>query len=660
MRMGWHKDSLYSGVLAAVCALVSLAMGSSNAVAQEGTFQFPANVKLEVLTETPSPCFDYAIAELSRLLKGVGITAETREPSARPGWHVQILGADTSALPFPDVGEVRDDGYVIDVTEDGMVLSAREPKGVLNGVYDLAERMGYLFLYPGEEGEWAPNAEIATLKLPVGATTTNSRFPHRGIFNGNGDEEWLAYYTKLRLNAFCNPADQALAEKFGLRIEQGGHELDELLPYDEIDEHPDMYRMDQPDDFFGKRVNDYNLCIASPRAKRIIQENYRARIHELAEQGIYAWHTWHEDLAAGAWCMCPTCRSLVYGDQAMVAMGFLADVVREEQLPMRVPMLAYHDTMFPGPKIDASAETFLLFAPRERCYGHALDDPTCPKNALYFRALKEWTAKFAGTDDAHTFEYYLDRVLFRGLYPFIPGVILDDMRVYEEHGIETHLALQVGTAFVPRLTMLNLPIFAHAAWDSALTTEQFIAETAARISPADPKPWQDYFAGRAAIFAEVMRWEHAPDSWSDYRWIPESTRPYGEEMARIYEKGTADLDALADALEKAIVADWPNRTTALAKSEVGRTRFEATEVAAMAAQQGAANRLGAYLNHGSRDDLAAGIERMHETLSRFNVAVEEARKAGVKEGDYYYMFNTWIQKELNQKIVHWEEALAEP
>ena len=36
---------------------------------------------------------------------------------------------------------------------------------------------------------------------------------------------------------------------------------------------------------------------------------------------------------------------------------------------------------------------------------------------------------------AHTFEYYLDRVLFRGLYPTLPQVILGDMRIYEEHGV---------------------------------------------------------------------------------------------------------------------------------------------------------------------------------------------------------------------------------
>lgn len=615
-------------------------------------FHMPNRVVIEAVGEQ-SPCYAYARSELARLLKGVGVDSEAQSIDNGTGWHLRISRDPRPDVPLPDLNGNYDDGFRIAIDEDSITLSGSQPKGLLNATYAFAERLGYVFLYPGSEGEWAP--KNPDLLFPIGTTEFHSRFPHRGIFNGSTDTEWLEYYAKLGLNTVCNPVPRDMAERYGFRIEQGGHELDELLPYDQLETHPEMYRMDQPEDFFGKRVADYNFCVASPRARQIIQGNYRVRIRDLAAQNIYAWHTWPEDLSASAWCLCPTCRSLAPADQAMVAMRFLADVIRDAESPMRVPMLAYHDTMFPGPKIDAPPETFLLFAPRERCYGHALNDPACPKNADYLRALKAWSDKYAHTDDAHTFEYYLDRVLFRGLYPFLPDVILDDMRVYESHGIETHLTLQVGTAFVPRLTMLNLPLFARATWQPNLTAEQFISEWAHRIEPDDPQPWIDYFTARAELFAAIMRWEHAVDGWSDYRWIPESPLPYGHEMAIIYRDSSAALARTAQDLEAAIQSSWPHRVQELAHSEAARTRFEAAEVAAMVEQQEAANAIGAYLNGVGDDALRDGVDHLKRSIGLFQQAKALAALAGIEDGDYYYMFNAWIQKEIAAKIAHWEE-----
>ena len=84
----------------------------------------------------------------------------------------------------------------------------------------------------------------------------------------------------------------------------------------------------------------------------------------------------------------------------------------------------YHDTLFPDPQIPADPRMFLVWAPRERCYAHAINDPSCPRNAVHWKALLAWKEKFAGIDDSHTFEYYMDQLLFNGLHPFTPDVIL--------------------------------------------------------------------------------------------------------------------------------------------------------------------------------------------------------------------------------------------
>lgn len=140
----------------------------------------------------------------------------------------------------------------------------------------------------------------------------------------------------------------------------------------------------------------------------------------------------------------PSSRALSPTDQSMLAMRSLAEVVAEENLPLRIPVLAYHDTLFPGTQIDVSKECFLLFAPRERCYGHALNDPSCKRNQIFCRALKDWINKFEGIDDAHTFEYYFDQILFLGIHPFLLSIIIEDTHFYEKQKIGCHMSPQVG------------------------------------------------------------------------------------------------------------------------------------------------------------------------------------------------------------------------
>ncbi len=606
-----------------------------------------------------SSCYEYAVSELTRLLEGLGVESNVVAAADDAfGWRLELRpdgGALSPTSPGVPEGIVAD-GFLLDVSPRGVVLSATTPKGILNAVYELAERLGYLFLYPGPEGEWPP-LNGRPMALQPGRALVNPRFPHRGIFNGSSSEEWASFYAKVRFNALCQPTDRELAERLGLRIEIGGHDLDTLLPRGRLEENPDIYRMDLPSDFFGKRVSDYNFCVASREAKRIIQENYREKLKELSAEGVYAWHAWPEDLPGGGWCQCPTCRSFVASDQAMQAMRILAEVVRDEELPMRVPMLVYHDTLFPGGKIQPPPESFLLYAPRTRCYGHALDDPSCCVNRTHLGALEEWVEQFAGIDDAHTFEYYLDRVLFRGLYPFLPRVILDDMGVYEEHGIESHICLQVGTSFVPILMMTNLLVFARGMWDAEMTADGFIEALASRILPEDPEPWIHYLSERAAVFAHVMRWEHEGHLWADYRWIPETTAPVGQEMATIYRKGSKNLAESAAALAEAVSPDWPERVRVLAVSEVKRSQFEAAEVRAMLYQQEAANHIGGYLSTASMDSLEQGVADLEQTVVQFDTALGKAREARIKEGDYYYMYNEWITKEIRDKLAHWRKVL---
>ena len=619
-------------------------------------YTIPEKVLIIKSENINSTCYDYAAQELARLLERIGTSSVISTTSGKTDSYLLRVVSSSSELTEPviDISHIFADGFTLEVKESGITIGAKKAKGILNGVYELAEKLGFLFLYPGENGEWPPLESNAKRSIATGKYNFNPRFKYRGIFGGSPTNEWVEYYAKLKMNALCNFLDKDMSKKLGLRMERGGHGLRMLFSKDLYKEHPEYFRMSQPEDFYGKRVDDYNFCVTSPGMKAIIQKNYRGKIKSYVDKNVYAWHTWPEDLPGGGWCHCTTCRSFSPSDQVMLAMKMLAEVIREDKLPMRVPVLAYHDTMLPGREFNPPKESFLLFAPRERCYAHALDEPTCSINKIHLQALNEWIKKFKGVDDAHTFEYYLDRVLFRGLYPTLLQVILDDMPIYQKAGIESHMTLQVGTAYVPELMMHNLPLFAQGMWNDKLTAKIYIKDISHKILPAQWKIWEDYFSGREQVFSKVMKWcDHDMQAGIDYRWIPETTLDYGREMVQIYKWGAERLTQIANQLENALSSQWPDRVKKLAQKEIARTRFESSELMSMMSQQSAANYIGEFLNSDTERSLQSGVEQLNQTLENLDQALIMARAAGIKDGDYYYTYQGWITKEIKQKIAKW-------
>jgi len=618
-------------------------------------FNIPDRVSIHHGDLRASRCYAYAVAEAARLMGRLGVHVDLNPDAVVSGAPEIVIvpsGATRSVTGDPNRESLAWDGYRLRVADGGIAVTALSAKGLLNGVYDLAERLGFLFLLPGDSGEWPPLG--GPNPLPIGEAVMNPRFPHRGVAWQSLDtkdytvEEWLRFYAKLRFNSvFHDPVDGwDIAPELGLRYETGGHVMQSLLPRDRFERTPDLFRMSQPEDFGGKRTDDANFCPTHPETKAIVKESYRERIN--AAPGVYAYHAWPSDLPGGGWCFCPRCRSLSPAVQAMLATRHLAEVVAEEGVPMRVPFAAYQDTLYPGGTVETPGESFLLFAPRERCYGHALDDPACERNRFYLEALKACMDKFSTTDDAHTVEYYFDQILYRGMYPFLPETILKDMAVYERHGIETHTALQVGgPAVAPEYNML---VFAQGLWNADLTAEAFVRTCAVRIAGRDAEVWERYLTSRKTVFAEAMRMCGYPQRiWTDFRWLPERADTFGETMADAYAAASKTLDEAAADLVDAMGASWPDRLKRLTEREANRARFEAAELNVMALQQRAMNGIGRYLSEGCVSSLECGLHCLEEAIVALETARHKAEAACLPPGTWYFGINSWLKREFEEK-----------
>lgn len=614
-------------------------------------YRIPKEISIFHRSDIDSKCYQYALHELQRLMRRIGVSTEAREFKGKCASFSLVLGK--GCMIRESSVNLKHDGFRLSVSEGGVELSSDSAKGVLNGVYFLAEQLGFLFLLPGESGEWAPE-EVTD--LPVGEKIIQPRFPFRGVFweslstNDYSVEEWLRFYAKLKFNALVhdNIDDIRLAGELGMRLEVGGHGLSKMLPRKLFADKPELFRMFQPEDFNGRRLNDSNFCVTNPEARKIIKENFREKLK--SAQGAYGIHAWADDLPAGGWCLCPCCRSFSPEDQSMLAMNLLAETARECLSDVRVASIAYHDTMYPGINISPAPESFLLFAPRERCYGHAIDDPDCKRNRFYLEALKAWREKYKNIQDNHTFEYYFDQILFRGMYPFLPEVILDDMEAYHENDIETHMSLQVaGPELVPEFNML---LFAEAHWNEDLTARQFCHVISAKLAAGGVPAWEEYLVARGEIFTNALRiCEHDISVYLDYRWLPEATSAFAMKMAAIYAESSEKLNAAADSLASKTTSGLPDRLLKLTHLEIKRAKFEAEELMSMHYQQSGMNHFADYLNTGNQESAGKGCEQLAMAIETLKTSKSKAMEFGLTEKDWYSRnINSWLSGEFERKI----------
>ncbi len=614
-------------------------------------YKIPGKISIFHGRVADSKCYQYALHELERLLGRIGVSTESHDHKGKSSSFFLAIGKD--CMISRSSADIKYDGFRFIVSEEGAEISSISAKGILNGVYFLAEQLGFLFLLPGDSGEWAPEK---VRDLSVGEKIMLPRFPFRGVFweslslNDYTDEEWLRFYAKLKFNALAHDKidDIQLAEELGLRLEVGGHGLSKMLPRELFAEKPEMFRMFQPEDFNGKRLSDSNFCITNHDARKIVKDNFRKKLE--SAKGAYGIHAWADDLPAGGWCLCPCCRSFSPEDQSMLSMNLLAETARECKSCLRIANIAYHDTMFPGINISPAPECFLLFAPRERCYGHAIDDPDCKRNRFYLEALKAWREKFKDIHDNHTFEYYFDQILFRGMYPFFPDVILDDMEAYYEKGIDTHMSLQVaGPELVPEFNML---IFAEAHWNEELTSKQFCRDISAKLASGGVPAWDEYLSARGEIFTSAMRiCEHDTSVYLDYRWLPETTTQFSKKMAEVYAESSEKLNDAADRLASGVRSGLPERLMSLTNLEVKRAKFEAEELLAMHYQQGAVNHFADYLNTGNRENASKGCELMAMSIETLKDSKAKALEFGLPEKGWYLKnINKWLSGEFERKI----------
>jgi uncharacterized protein DUF4838 len=310
--------------------------------------------------------------------------------------------------------------------------------------------------------------------------------PDRFALHLAHDREFIPWMAARDIDAFsyirhksdtCLKIDELLPllRECGIASEYGGHVLQLLLPRDRFDANPEFF----PVGADGRRNPRGNLCVANEAALAIVCDGAVTYMRENPECTLL--HVWGADVRDGAWCRCGDCAQLAPPRQYMAVVNAIAEALAEGPAAATpVAYLAYHDTLEPVPELDPRPNVSFEWAPRERCYSHAIDDPACAVNPRYLDSLKRYIDLFDGR--GHVFEYYADAILFGGLGFATPAIIGRDLRAYGALGITSVSCLTFG-AYSVLAYPVNLGAFARATQSPDFDPDATLADVAAQRHP---------------------------------------------------------------------------------------------------------------------------------------------------------------------------------
>ncbi|MBA4179547.1 MAG: hypothetical protein C0506_03065 [Anaerolinea sp.] len=386
-------------------------------------------------------------------------------------------GAEAGSIRLT-TGPGPGDGFVVSVAAERVEILGASERGCLNGAYWLLEQLGFAWVAPGDRGERV----AAGRALTEGEYREEPAFARRTLILGQDalhDDwcEWMEWASRNRLNDIFfhdtppsrldragkgRPADAAgiagdgggwlferwdadgaaivaTARRRGMTVQFGGHHLPALLDRDLFDSHPDWFPLRG-----GRRDPRYNVCVSSEGARAHLRANARRFFERFS--GADTYHLWADDIRSGGWCECGPCQALEPAGQALAATNVVAAALAETAPGARLAHLAYRDTLGPPAGVRPLANVDLLWAPRERCYAHAIADPECGRNRdEFWKPFTRLLGTFANDRSrVSVFEYYSDAVLFKWLAPPALETLPRDAAAYAAAGAGNLQDLMVG------------------------------------------------------------------------------------------------------------------------------------------------------------------------------------------------------------------------
>ncbi|MCL3781543.1 DUF4838 domain-containing protein [Prolixibacteraceae bacterium JC049] len=446
-----------------LCTSLLIALSLMGFASNKGKVLHAKHLRV-IVSESDDRTVQFAARELANYWKKMtGITLSVNGSGNERGFHL-LLDKQNK--------EIRWDGYRLTIHKNGVTIKAKEPRGILYGVYDFLQRQGCGFFYPDPAQEIIPRIE----KMNYLDELVNPRLEWRGmaLYGVRDDQieitgrviDWMA---KQRYNYVLlsqdRPAGAAgLAQEVFFTGESERVLLPELIKRDFIinmGEHNTHCYLDK--DKLFKIHPEWFAEINGKRTRgQICYSNHDAMIYYSKQ--LIKWlkdkpwvdivGTWPLD--GGGYCTCKNCQN---PETVVNAINTLAKEIKKVYPNKIVEYLSYKDATFVVPKAPLCDNMNILY---------------CPDLGVRSQLEKDWVKAAKNAQGVCKFEYYMaDHWRARGMVWLRPDDAIEKANYMAENHFRGAASLYLGLQTWWRGSF-NYYFFGKALWENNLKVEPML------------------------------------------------------------------------------------------------------------------------------------------------------------------------------------------
>lgn len=352
-----------------------------------------ATASLQVVGEAPEAlAAAQALQATLKQMSGAEVPLLTTGPGTGPVVLLALAG-ELAAAPAParDLAkQIKYDGFALYC--DGrsqLVITAAKPAGLAYGAYEVLQRLGCRWFFPGELGEEIPSR--ATVTCPAVSEVQNPDMQDRNMWYAYGGRPaWQTdgYRQWQRRN------------KMGGAAFSAGHNLARIIPPAQYGKaHPEYFPLWGNERHVPGAEENWQPCTSNPEvialavaaADKYFAEHPEASSFSLSPNDGYGW------------CQCDAClaqdppeqrqqRNQYKARRTLLFVNAVAREIARKHPGKLLAWYAYAGTV--EPPTDVKAEPNVLTALAHYgyvgCNIHAMADPTCANNQKFLAIMDGW------------------------------------------------------------------------------------------------------------------------------------------------------------------------------------------------------------------------------------------------------------------------------
>ncbi|MES3017928.1 MAG: DUF4838 domain-containing protein [Bacteroidota bacterium] len=338
--------------------------------------------------------------------------------------------------------ELPDDGYLYKPVGTNIIIAGGAKKGLLYGVYDLLEGIGFRQYAP----DFTHTPKSKTLALPKTEKSFAPKITYRttsyGSMGGDNYTDWHKLSSR---------------SEWGLFV----HTFHTLIPAKEYaDTHPEYFSL-----INGTRRPGTQLCLSNPEVARVLITNLKTKIAEKPDSRY--WSVSQDD--NDQYCTCDNCKALneKYGNVPAGSIIYFVNQVAKAIPDKMISTLAYWYSRKAPKNIKAEANVNIMLCNIESLR-HA---PVYVTDPAFSADLKDWGAI---ASDIIIWDYNIQFTNFIAPFPNL-FTLKPNIKFYTDNNVKA-LFMQANNEAAADMALLRAYLINKLMWTPEADENEIISD----------------------------------------------------------------------------------------------------------------------------------------------------------------------------------------